>query len=183
MLIICAGRSRSGSTLMYNIVRLTLEEVFGKHKVYASVINGYNKSNEKEHNVVKIHGHCNYLFKNATHVFSCKRNKEDQKISLYKHRKQIKNQELNDEELEDFIKYDLSRYEKWKGHKNFVKTFRFEDLVDDKELIISEIISSLNLKVPNVQNIIEKLNQLKMPKKGYDKKTGLTFNHFTSKKK
>jgi len=181
MLIVCAGRSRSGSTLMYNLVRLTLEESFGIDNVYAITHKHYDKNNNKKCNVVKIHGHNNYLFKNATHVFSCERNLEDQKLSILKFRKIIKNQELSEDELEKFIEYDLSRYERWKNHINFLTTFKFEDLVNNKKIIISEIISLLDLKFDyDADNIINKLNVLKLPKKGYDKKTGLTWHHFTS---
>lgn len=180
-LIICAGRSRSGSTLLYNLIRITIEEVLGDNNVYSTVYRNYDKNNNRPCHVVKTHGHSNYLFNNAAYIFSCERDLGEQKGSIRRFRKVAKNQNISDKDLEKFIKYDLNRYNKWKSHKNFVKTFKFNDLVNNKKLVISEIVDLLKLDVLcGLDTIIKKLNQLKLPKSGYDKKTGLTFGHFTS---
>lgn len=181
MIIVCAGRSRSGSTIMYNLIRLTLEESVLKENVYGRMHRDYDRNNAKKHHIVKIHGYDKYLFENATHVFSCTRNLKQQKASIIKFRKLMKSQDLSESELNEFINYDLNRYNKWKSHKNFVKSFRFDDLVNNKTMIIHEVCRLLGLKVMNNSEvIIKRLNDIKLPTKGYDKETGLTSDHFTS---
>ena len=66
MLIVCAGRSRSGSTLMYNLIRLTLIEVFENSNVYSRGVRFYKKKDELKYNIVKLHDtDDNYFEKNA----------------------------------------------------------------------------------------------------------------------
>ena len=88
MLIVCAGRSRSGSTLMYNLIRLALIESFGEADVYARGIRYYKKKRERKYNIVKLHdSNDKYFEKNADYVFSSHRNESDQRKSIVKFRK------------------------------------------------------------------------------------------------
>ena len=185
MLIVCAGRSRSGSTLMYNLVRLTLTEFVGKSSVYGRGINHYKKNRERKYNIVKLHDSDDkYFEKNADYVFSCQRNESDQRKSILKFRKLMKNQSLNKESLDEFIKYDYKRYIKWANHKTFVKIFEYNDLVNNKEKVIkkiSRVLLGINIIDDVVNIIIDKVDNLKMPSKKQknDPETCLTWHHTT----
>lgn len=185
MLIICAGRSRSGSTLLYNLIRLTLMELVGSDKVYSRGIRSYNKRDELAYNVVKLHDSNDpYFFSNATYVFSSVRDSDAQRKSILKFRRIMKDQELTDRQLNKFIAYDKNRYKKWSSHKNFVATFDFADLVSNKQKIIESIADTFNMPINNaiIVSIINKLNSLKLPSKikVVDPETCLTWHHFTS---
>jgi hypothetical protein len=181
MLIVCAGRSRSGSTLLYNIIRLTLIEAFGKEKVYARGLRNYKHNHEKKYNVVKLHDTDDAHFENnATYVFSSRRNEEEQRESVIRFRKIMKNQNISKKSLDEFIEYDFTRYRKWVTHRNFVKTFDYEDLVHNKEKVIKYICKILKINVDS-DLVIEKVNNLKMPDKKtkIDPETCLTWKHIT----
>ena len=184
MLIVCAGRSRSGSTLLYNLVRLTLIEAFGKSKVYARGVRYYKKKHELKYNIVKLHdSNDRYFERNADYVFSSNRNESDQRKSIVKFRNLMKNHILNKKNLDEFVKYDLRRYKKWSSHKNFVKTFKFNTLVNNKEKIVKEISDKLNLNIDNIDIIVEKVNSLPLPSKNVkiDRESCLTWHHITGR--
>jgi hypothetical protein len=184
MLIVCAGRSRSGSTLLYNLVRLTLVELFGEESVYGRGIGFYRRKDERKYNVVKLHDSQNKYFElTADYVFSSNRSEKDQRESILKFRKIIKNQSLSKRELDAFINYDYRRYKKWSSHKNFVKTFKYNTLVNDKKKIIREICKAMNFKIKDdtIKIIIRKVNNLQLPSKEEkrDPVTALTWHHIT----
>ncbi len=183
MLIICAGRSRSGSTLLYNLIRLTLINIKGKKNVYGCSHRFYNRRNPSKYHVVKIHDHDQQLWNTADFVFSSKRNEADQRKSIKKFREIIKNEILTEKELSKFIKKDNKRFLKWQGHKKFKKVFSFKQLVKNKPEVIKEICKILNLKLENeTEDIIKDINELKIPKKkGMNKESCLIYHHFTSK--
>lgn len=183
MLVVSAGRGRSGSTLLYNLIRLSLIEVYGTNNVHGRSYRHYDKESKCKYHVVKIHGHNKYLWKNANFVFSCRRDKDQQRRSTFKHQKLIKGVEKTDEEIDKLISNDYIRYKKWKTHKNFVCTFEFEDLIKNKYKVLDVIAKVLGFKLDafTKEKIINNLNNLKLPNKGYDKETCLTRHHFTSK--
>ncbi len=181
MLIVCAGRSRSGSTLMYNLIRLALIESFGEADVYARGIRYYKKKRERKYNIVKLHdSNDKYFEKNADYVFSSHRNESDQRKSILKFRKLMKNHILNKDKLDQFIKYDYSRFKKWSKHKKFVTTFEYDALVNNKEKVIKEVSDIFNLDILS-DIIIQKVNNLSLPSKEAkrDRETCLTWHHIT----
>ncbi len=180
MIVVCAGRSRSGSTLLYNVVRLILKEFFGD-AVYCSLYKYYNHNNALKHHVIKIHGYDKHLYNNADYVFSCDRPKNSQFESIKNHQLLMKGKKLSDFEIEKIIDNDYNRYKKWAKHKNFIKTFGFDELISDKEKVIKELCIIFELKLSNrLVNIINNINKIVLPNEGMDKITGLTAHHFTS---
>ena len=184
MLIVCAGRSRSGSTLLYNLVRLTLIELFGKLNVYGRGVRNYRRSDELKYNIVKLHDSGNnYFYDDADYVFSSCRNEEDQKRSIIRFRKIMKDQKLSNKQLMKFMKYDYRRYKKWISHPKFVKTFEFNDLINSKNVIVEELCKILGYTITNdsIYDIIYKLDNIKLPSKNRkkDPETCLTWHHFT----
>jgi hypothetical protein len=183
-LIVCAGRGRSGSVLLYNLVRLTLSKAYGHENVYGSMHREYKRDNTAEYHVVKLHGHNNYLWKRADAVFSCHRDEEDQKKSWISHQLRMKGIKRSVKEADDFIKMDLHRFERWKAHINFVKTFEFSDMIDARWQVIVELCDLFGLDISrNMKDIMHEVDDFKLPKKGYDVETGLTRSHFNIKDK
>jgi hypothetical protein len=181
MLIVCAGRSRSGSTLLYNLVRVTLCESVGKDKVYACSHRYYNSRVKKPYHVIKIHEYDPRFARKTRCVFSCFRDEEAQRKSILKFRKIVKKQDLTQEELDKFIQHDKERFNRWKKHRKFVEAFNFNDLVNNPDYVINKICKSLKLKAVDSNRILEIINCLPLPDKKFDKETCLTPSHFTSK--
>lgn len=184
MLTVCAGRSRSGSTLLYNIVRIILSEFYDKDNVYSRGLNFYKKNHQRKYNIVKLHDSSdNYFYKNADYIFSCRRNEKDQRESIRRFRKISKSQNMTSKQLDDFITYDLKRYKKWSTHKNFVKTFEYDLLVNDKEGVVKDIYKAFKFKISRdrINNILNKIEKLKLPTKEAvrDTETALTWHHIT----
>jgi hypothetical protein len=124
------------------------------------------------------------LWKNADHVFSCHRDKEDQKKSWIEHQFRMKGLKRNNEEAEEFIKMDRRRFKKWNAHNNFVKTFEFSDMMDNRWEVIEELCDLFNLKITDsMKDVVKEVDNLKLPNKGYDIETGLTRAHFSLKDK
>lgn len=180
-LVICAGRGRSGSTLLYNLIRLTLIKSLGRQCVYGNAHREYNKNNSAKYHVVKLHGYNKYLWENADYVFSSHRDEEDQKSSWRRHQKKQKGIVRSTKEAINFIEHDYNRYKKWAAHSKFIKTFEFEDLIKNRWKIIKELCEIFNLNLDNsMKSVIYEVDSLNPPKKGYDPETCLTSQHFTS---
>jgi hypothetical protein len=188
MLIVCAGRSRSGSTLLYNLVRLTMIEIYGKENVYGRGINFYRKGRQKKYNIAKLHDTSDsYFYINADYVFSCRRNQRDQKESIKRVRHLNRNQNLSEEDLDRLVQSDFLRYKKWANHKNFITTFDYHLLVNKKDQVIRKICKALRIKVSTDQitNIINEVNRIKPPKVGEKRnpETALIWNHISGGRK
>ena len=184
MLIVCAGRSRSGSTLLYNIVRLTLVEIFGKKNVYGRGINFYKKNQQRKYNIVKLHDSPDrYFWNSANYIFSSVRNEKDQRKSIVAYKRIIKNVNMTEKKLDEFINNDFRRYKKWSQHKNFVGTFKYNNLLNHKEKVIRKVCKTLNKEISKeqIKNIIKEVDSLKLPsrKKKRDPESGLSWHHIT----
>jgi len=183
MIIVAAGRSRSASTLLYNIIRLTLSEVMGSGNVYGTILRNYNKKDPRDCHVIKTHGHDEYLYDNADYVFSSAREELGQRLSILRHQKLQIDKNLTSGQLDKIVNHDYKRYLRWKSHKNFKSTFEFEKIINDKEFIISSICNTLDLIVPgDIQIVLDDLNSLNLPDSGVDPVTGLTSHHITNEK-
>lgn len=181
MLIVSAGRSRSGSTVLFNIQRLTLEVLFGKENIHARYIRFYDKKREAKYHLVKIHGENEYLFEHADYIFSAQRNIIDQAVSMLKFGK-LHGRDYSGETIFKKIKYDFGRYKKWVEHSKFVKSFHFDDLVYNKEKVIKEFCNEINLEIDDnkIGEILSLFKKIKIPNKsGPNKITCLRQYHIT----
>jgi hypothetical protein len=162
------------------MIRLTIAESVGGENVYARSHRFYNPGKTHTYHVVKIHEYDNYLARRCSHVFSCYRDGGEQRRSIKRFRKIVKNQNLTESELDEFIQHDLNRFNRWKNNKKFIKAFKFEDLINNKEIVIKELCRILKLKNVEPKRVIERINNLELPKSKFDKETCLTAKHFTS---
>jgi len=80
--IVCAGMPRSGSTWLFNAIRLLLLEVKSPDDVYGAWVEMYVRSHRGTYHVVKTHGFISSLANNAWRVFTSRRDLRDIAASL-----------------------------------------------------------------------------------------------------
>jgi hypothetical protein len=181
-IIVCAGRSRSGSTLLYNIVRMVYENLFGEEHVYSSYYGTYDTKNSKKYHIIKIHGSTPYLYQHASKVYSSFRDVVEQARSIYGHRLLQIEQTLTNKEIVDLIKHDYSRYSEWKRHTKFVEAFAYQDILALRDVILSLARHEGKEQDVDVDLVVSKVEKIVPPKKGLDHTTGLTSEHRTGGK-
>ena len=159
--IICAGPHRSGTTWLYNAVRLILDPS------YACSVRFYDPSNPAENHVVKTHRYKRNLKADA--IFLSSRNWLDVGKSAIR-------MGLTDEAgVVDYAKRELSLcFLPWKSHANLIVPY--EKMISDKPKYIQMMADILSVKV-NPIDIHKAVENLSPPKEGVDLLTHLHPNH------
>ena len=73
MRIVTAGMKRSGSTWLFNVVRMLAERQYGKRNVYSAWYGDYDRADKREVHIVKVHGFDRSLVEAGTLVFTSAR--------------------------------------------------------------------------------------------------------------
>lgn len=175
MLIVVAGIKRSGSTAQFNMIRLVLEEYFGKDMVEttgtpkeALELNADNKIV-----ILKYHPFDRVIFEYADYIFTTSRPIEDIKQSM-----------LRFYGVDNMPKRGLSvmqkHLRKWQD-KSLNQPF---SLIKNQPFIaLNSIIEymSLDFYKEDVRQIFKEFECLRPPKEGYDNTTFMFSNHITKK--
>lgn len=165
-LIVIAGIKRSGSTWMYNVVRILLT-----HAGFTVTGGGretYKKNCEKDYQIIKVHPYYADLAKEADLVFTSDRDDEEIRASWAR----FQNRYLTDAELWNWCR-DLDR---WMKHRSYHMPFERVN----KTQTVKDIAKVLGVHVTT--SALTTIGELKPPKtKGYDPKTLMFKNHITSK--
>lgn len=180
-LYIQASMYRSGSTLMFNVVRLILEKAYGKENVYSCFKEQYKPTDPRPYHLVKIHRRNEKLLEQSTKVFSTIREKEEVKKSM-KRRAEINKDErfTSETNLEKFDKF-WDDFLWWKGQSKTI-TFNYWQLVSALPVVVAITADQMGLLEKLEDDIIHIANEvksLKPPTEGYDKETLLHANHIT----
>jgi hypothetical protein len=173
MNILIAGLGRSGSTVLFNIVKELL--LYKYDDIYAVHERSYKKFHEKEINILKEHGSKHKEW--ADIILTTRRDMRDI-LSSFKQFHSSYDDTPTSNWVELFIQWhtevvDDSNYE-----------FIYEDYMEDAEIIIHDIANILEVEEYNVDNIIQTIDNLKKIKvKGtymnFDKKTLMHGGHIT----
>jgi hypothetical protein len=83
-LVVCAGIPRSGSTWLYNAIRLLLQHEHGERRVYGAWVDRYDATNASRWHVVKIHDPSEPLAWRAKCVVTSRRDLRDIAASAWK---------------------------------------------------------------------------------------------------
>jgi len=183
--IVCCGIYRTGSTWLYNIVRVGLKAVgmnpigYFYPDMYLDLENNISKY---DISVVKTH---NYYAKlvDADMVLCSRRNLFDTIASAI--RKGIINQ--NEKDIKKFMEtMVIPLYESWAPLSHFIMDY--EEMIQDKQAMAMRVFDLIGIKVHNAKEIVEEIEGYAVPGEkrycgktpfGYDSITMLNGNHFT----
>ena len=171
-LILIAGMKRSGSTWMYNAVRLMLKDA-GKD-VYGSWIDDYDESNTAEFHVVKTHKWDKDLAEKADIVFTSRRDL----IEVIDSMKRFGIWKGNDDFVEMLIDYQL--WYRCADYSMEYESIGWEGAIYDIE---AELFDAFSIDCINIQDVIDEIDRLQPPEHDnvnyYDTITLLHPNHIT----
>jgi hypothetical protein len=166
--IICAGCHRSGSTWLYNAVRLIAKST-GK-EVYACFATTYDADNPAEIHVVKCHNFHKFL-QDVDLVFTTKRDLRD--IAASAHRRGL----ITFKDVLPYLHRIINlEYKPWRQYTSL--EIPYEELVEDKKAYIKKLSEIMEIQV-NVDEIHEAIENLAIPEKEFDPITQLHPNHIT----
>lgn len=149
MLIISAGMPRSGSTWLFNVIRLLLENAnYSPPQFTSGWIDDIDLSDPNV--LVKIHRYDENIIAKSDLIFYSYRDLRDAIASAYR--------KFNRIPSIDYAKFLVEQDEVWRSKATF--TMRYEAMLDNPGLIIEEISKILGIKNPSTNILIEKVNTL-----------------------
>ena len=171
--VIIAGIYRSGSTWLYNAVRLSL--INSGASVYGCYIDDYVPDKNKYH-VIKMVKYDPILAKDSV-VFTSYRNLNDI-IESMKRRAEINNDPkfVNEGRHENINSY-LVDLLKWQAHSDYCMWY--DTLIKEPQQIIFDIAKTLTININNINEVLQELDKIQIPKEGYDPITLYHANHIT----
>jgi Sulfotransferase domain len=125
-LILCAGLARSGSTWLYNVIRLTI--VRSGKMVYGSWIGGYDPKRPEEYHLVKIHEFHKDFAKQAFLIFVSHRDLRDVVASAM--RVGFIDRDIAEEDLAQWIRVHIQYLEKWNRLADY--DMSYEKMMQDR---------------------------------------------------
>lgn len=175
-LYVVAGMHRSGSTWMFNTVRLAL--MMAGRDVYATTAEPpalYDKDNPAPFHVVKTHAYRSSLARDAAYVMSSKRDLRDIAASMVRLGK-LPNEP---EPLLDFLQGEVKRLDQWRTYARLVGTY--EEMIRDKVEYTRLLLRGLDIAggATLVSREVEALQVPSREAKTYDPVTLLTPGHIT----
>lgn len=176
MLVVCAGVHRSGSTWLYNAVRLILIDS-GK-SVYGCFKTNYDPENKAEAHVVKAHKFYKELKENADFIFTCRRDLRDIVASAV--RRGLIDESAAMDYLDEIIKKE---YEPWKRHSNLEIVYE-KMLKRRKTDYIKKLAEIMGIDNIDSLEIRDKIESLPIPQseEDFDEEIQLHFGHITNGK-
>jgi len=175
--IIVAGIYRSGTTALYNIVRLICES---EGDTWSEFLNDEIKPEELpelDFQILKAHKYHDKrtpaFIDEHTIVLTTFRENRDILASIYRAKEQMK----------DFRgqQHDIPKYNEWQQHWNIHSVYQvhFNKLIQNPKRIIRDIARLLKITV-NEEEVYQKFVACKPPKEGIDPITLLHAGHITS---
>lgn len=166
MIITIAGIKRSGSTLLYNAVRLVLEHAGMEPHIYGETQRGPYE----EPAIIKIHRFRRRIAEEADHVFISNRGYDEVKSSL----ERFNGEEQSWERITLFYKW----LQRWSLYSTPDHYFEYKDLTEDLKMCVERIASILDIYVVPEQ-VVKQVLDLEPPESGKDPTTLLFSNHIT----
>lgn len=164
-LILVAGIKRSGSTWMYNAVRLILKHAGKPH--YATNRRNYDSSRKEPYHVLKIHKFSPEFADAAWKIFTSFRQIDEIKDSF----KAFRGRELSDVDMSQMIN-DLLRYQAKSCY-----LLDYPDINNNPYDAVSQMAESLEVNVP-LEPVLAELADLSPPMdRDFDDQTLLFRNH------
>lgn len=172
--ILIVGCYRSGTTALFNIVRLILKHTDKKYSAY--FWEGNIMSN-KEYQLIKTHAYNPILAKKAYKIFIAYRELSEIKKSMIALKKfTIQDGYKNAANLE-YLKTVQQFAKLWMIKADYIQSF--DILIDNPIKIIEDLFGKLQIPYNKEQaeKILNEFKGLKAPKRGHDKETLLGETH------
>lgn len=164
--IAIAGIKRSGSTLLYNAVRLALEADGQEPNIYGET----QKPPYEQPAIIKIHRFKKDIAKECNHVFISNRGYNEVKASL----ERFNGEDQGWERIVLFYKW----LQRWSLYSTPAHYFEYPELTEDLISCVERIAEILDLDI-DCAEVAYKAEHLKPPEQGQDHKTLLFANHIT----
>lgn len=170
---------RSGSTLLFNICRLLLEQLYGKENVYATWHELYKENMQKQHNIVKTHERNEKYLPWSNKIITSTRDIRYVIASYFEFNKKFK---INDPKvLKDVCELFKTIIDNSINISDYV--FVYEKYFENQEKIILELATCLELPLEkiNVSSVLKNIDEIKNKKyDNFDKsKTQMHPNHIS----
>lgn len=172
-LVVIAGIKRSGSTWLYNAVRLSILHA-GRTVYIAGDGNNYDPRCKADFQIMKRHPYDPVLVDAADYIFTSDRDDDGIRESL----KRAFDTELTDHRLKR-MRNDLRR---WRKRTDFHA--EYDDILNNKQKIIKGVSQALGLAFSpeDVSEVLRQLEATKPPTdRNYDEVTFYFKNHITSR--
>ncbi len=137
-LILCAGMTRSGSTWLYNTVRLLLELEY-PGEVYGCWYNNYDPSHVARYHVIKLHAPNDDLAEKAEKIVTSYRDLRDIAASAW-----IRNWASTEEELFQFVVSAVNCHDYWVKHSG--SNISYDKIVDQPLFVMQQIGKYIGLR-------------------------------------
>jgi hypothetical protein len=174
MNIIVAGLFKAGSTALYNIVRIMLEEAYGKETVYSSYVEYFSENGMREHNLIKQHPYSEELKNLADLVFTTRRDLKEVVASL-------RRREGKDRwpDVRKACEFAIDCYSFWEPFSSYILIY--EDYMKCPKKCVAEGADLLRYQ-GNVRNVLAKVEAFKKSTSatyGPENPSLVTANHIT----
>ncbi len=170
-LVVSSGMPRSGSTLLFNIIREILATKYDGKEVSSCWITDIKYQKYSKVYLIKTHYVGRFLKMFGNEIFYTYRDIRTAAVS----RNKRFNEEINMNMFDEYIKqYEYSK-------KIGALCIRYEDFIENKPTWIAKIAEKLSIDI-DIQTITEKVESIKPPKKksgGHEKSTLLHAGHIT----
>lgn len=174
MRIVCAGMHRSGSTWLFNVLRMMFLEK--NVPIYSCFENKYDPKNNALFHIVKVHKFKESIQKDADFIFTTCRDLRD--IAASAIRRNLV--EHTPDSVERYLREIIEReYKPWSSVSDY--EVRYEVMFRDKEKEISKIAKRVGIYVDSkkVKKAVDLLIAPSNPNE-FDEITQLHYNHITN---
>ena len=171
MRIVIAGLYRSGSTWLFNVVRLICQQHGTVYSCFGDKYEAY-EAMKYDFQVVKVHKFDEIWIKDSVILTSWRPWREVRKSMIRLRQQGHTGNKTQHIRLVSFIE-DLAR---WNCHNNYM--MHFEDIYTRPYGVINDVSAAIGLEC-NTRKIFNKVSKIKPPSKGVDNKTLLHAGHIT----
>lgn len=182
MNILVSGIPRSGSTRLYNIIRLILLQKNSWNDLYCCWHDHFDLQKQRKHNIIKLHYFDQKFCDWADFIFTTKRDLRDvaaSSLEFNQHRGRVSDNEV----LLTFLHAVMTMYELWKEYSDYeviyeqIPKFGLRDIMN-----LTEILEIENVNYGHVMSGLEDIkNSSKSLATDYDWNTLMNSYHISER--
>lgn len=176
MNIVVAGIPRSGSTRLYNIVRLGFLQQYSPDLVNSEWVTNFKPSDNQ--NILKIHQFSEKWLSWSDYVFTCKR--DLRYIAASAIDLMPVNTYRTTDDIVKMCREILEMYEAWSSHADYELVY--EDFSENSESVVSRIFGVLGMNI-DIGKLVADLNEIGNSRERFDRRTLMHPNHISGQTK
>jgi hypothetical protein len=183
MIIVSAGMYRSGSTWLYNAIRLLSGDCYS---TFVHSGNDYDKENPKDIHLLKVHKYSNWMSNQADLVITIYRDIREVKESMER-RKLVATEGFTNEARTDL--FDIYHHNSMLWYMEADLIVNYETMLENPVFVLGQIHRAMysagvpfkEKSIEEMEQISEELRNMKVPETGSDPVTLLHQEHITKK--